>query len=252
MRTIRLAAIAALFAIPALASPQGDWPEEMRGASLPRQPWIMVIPATRLPDGSISVWNRSDAWNREWIVPKATPTGMRTVAINGDSEDSRIVSVAQIDNMSVAALSKLASKYGAGAIAVVVAEENEGVAVAAWSKGNYATWDAAEVSNGQRQGALDALDRIFSGKPGQSPSTDPQLGRMGEALTIAGQRFDHPSGTMQYRLTGGQSALDKLAENPSFTVHARNGSVPPSIDISVVDGRDVEEALSEAGLFTAP
>lgn len=229
-----------------MASPQGTWPEDMRGYALPKQNWIMIIPATRKTDGSVSVWNRSDDWNREWIVPKATPSGTRTVAVNGDSEDMRIVSPAQIDNMSVSALSKLAVKYGASAIAVVVAEENGEVAVAAWAKGNYATWESAINDGSSRQAALNALDEIYSG---MDPSLSISADRTEDGYAkIVGQRFNEQSGQMEYRIVGTVSVLDAIANNTSFDITARNDAVPPSLDITVRDGRDVEQILYEAGV----
>ena len=230
---------------PALATPQGSWPEEMRGYSLPKQDWIMIIPATRLPDGSVSVWNRSDAWNREWTVPKATPGGTRTVAVNGDSEDMRIVSPYQIDNMSVSSLSRLAGKYGAAAIAVVVAEEEGNVAVAAWAKGNYATWETSFDNGGKRRdSALSTLDEIYSGT-GNAPAAASQ-DRSPQAISILGQRYDESHGRMEYRIAGPIELLDRIASDPAFVVTSRNENVPPSIDIIVVDGRDVEQVLSES------
>jgi hypothetical protein len=239
-----------LAAAPALASPQGSWPEDMRGYSLPRQNWIMILPATRKPDGTVSVWNRTDAWNRQWIVPKATPNGTRTVAVNGDSEDMRIVSPEQIDNMSVAALSKLAGKYGASAIAVVVLEEPGQVAVAAWARGNYATWDSAVDEDTPRLDALKTLDEIYAGTDrnmtvGDSAASEAQGD---QRVTIVGQRFDERAGRMEYRISGSAGVLDKIAADSAFEVSTRNEDVPPTIDLSVRDGRDVEQVLSEAGV----
>jgi hypothetical protein len=244
------AAVLTLLAAPAMASPQGSWPEDMRGYSLPKQNWIMILPATRRTDGTVSVWNRADPWNRQWIVPKATPNGTRTVAVNGDSEDMRIVSPEQIDNMSVAALSKLAGKYGASAIAVVVMEEPGQVAVAAWAKGNYATWESAVDEGAPRLDALKTLDEIYGGA-----DHDMTVGDRGapdapddQRVSIVGQRFDEQAGRMEYRISGPSTALDKIAADPAFEISARNDDVPPTVDLSVRDGRDVEQVLSEAGV----
>lgn len=208
----------------------------------------MIIPATRLADGTVSVWNRADAWNREWVVPKSTPTGTRTVAVNGDSEDMRIVTAPQIDNMSVSSLSRLAGKYGASAIAVVVAEEGVGVAVAAWAKGNYATWDmATEADPERRDAALIALDRIYSGAEPPEPAKDDATAGEG-AVNILGQRLAEDSGRMEYRIAGDIETLDRIAGSRAFTVTSRNDDVPPSIDVIVNDGRDVETVLGEAGI----
>ena len=210
----------------------------------------MIIPATRKPDGSVSVWNRTDAWNREWIVPRATPGGTRTVAVNGDSEDMRIVSPDQIDNMSVPALSKLAGKYGASAIAVVVAEDTGEVAVAAWANGNYATWDSAVSGSEPRDDALRTLDEIYAGADPNLAFSPKEAGDAGNLnyVTIVGQRYNEQIGGMEYRISGPSSVLDRVAANPAFGVEARNEDVPPSLDLTVVDGRDVERVLAEAGV----
>lgn len=250
MKLPAAAVLTILAAVPALASPQGSWPEDMRGYSLPKQNWIMILPATRKADGTVSVWNRADPWNRQWIVPKATPSGTRTVAVNGDSEDMRIVSPEQIDNMSVAALSKLAGKYGASAIAVVVLEEPGQVAVAAWAKGNYATWESAVDEGSPRLDALKTIDEIYAGTDRNMAVGDSAAskGRDDLRVTIVGQRFDEGAGRMEYRISGSADVLDEIAADPSFEVFARNEDVPPTVDLSVRDGRDVEQVLSEAGV----
>ena len=243
---MRLAAaiLLLLAAPPALAAPEGSWPQDMRGYSLPRQDWIMIIPATREQDGSVSVWNRDDPWNRSWRVPRPTPSGTRTVAVNGDSEDMRIVSPGQIDNMSVGALSKLAAKYGASSIAVVVEDDAGDVAVAAWARGNYATWEATPGYGDPREAALDVLDGIFSGaEPPPSPEASGD-----DTVSIVGQRPDASAGGMEYRITGRPSALDRIAASTEFRINRRNDDVPPSVDVTVLDGRDVEEALARAGV----
>ncbi|MBY3151016.1 hypothetical protein HFO56_01040 [Rhizobium laguerreae] len=249
MKLQTAAVLSLLSTAPALASPQGSWPEDMRGFSLPKQDWIMILPATRKTDGTVSVWNRAEAWNRQWIVPKATPNGTRTVAVNGDSEDMRIVSPEQIDNMSVAALSKLAGKYGASAIAVVVLEEPGEVAVAAWARGNYATWDSAVDGSAPRLGALKTLDEIYAGAD-RNMIAGPEApeGDSEGPVTIVGQRFDERTGRMEYRISGPTDVLGRIAADPAFDVSAKNEDVPPTIDLSVRDGRDVEQVMSEAGV----
>ncbi|MDW9478796.1 hypothetical protein GOB57_08765 [Sinorhizobium meliloti] len=243
------AALALLAASSAFASPQGTWPEDMRGYSLPKQEWIMIIPATRGPDGTVSVWNRADSWNREWIVPKATPSGTRTVAVSGDSEDMRIVSPEQIDNMSVSALSKLAGKYGASAIAVVVAEETGEVAVAAWASGNYATWDMVLDQEGDpRSNALRKLDEIYAGAAPVTAPAEAGEAEDQEYVAIVGQRYNEEIGRMEYRISGPLDLLDRIVANPAFGIASRNEDVPQSVDLTVLDGRDVERVLAEAGL----
>lgn len=231
-----------LSATAATAAPQGSWPEEMRASGLPKQNWIMVIPARREADGSVLVWDRDDPWTKQWTVPKATPGGTRTVAINGDAEDRRIVSAAQIDNMSVSSLSTLAGKYGASAIAVVVADGEGAVAVAAWAHGNYATWDEAPAGTDMRAEALATLDALYSGAKPAAVDDD------GRALHIAGQRFNAAKGTMEYRIEASQDvALDQLGETPSLEVTGRDPTDPPSIRVVVTDGREIAQVLTGAG-----
>jgi hypothetical protein len=249
--------ISALLALSAasssFAAPQGAWPEDMRGNALPAQDWVMVIPATRAADGSIIVWDRGQPWTRAWIVPKATPGGTRTVAINGDAEDMRIVSAQAIDNMSVASLSRLAGKYGAEAIAVAVEETDGAVAVAAWAKGSFATWDAsppppdaghdpAAVLSDARASALALIDGVYAGRGrGKEVKDDDGVDR----ARIVAQRFNASLGVMEYRVVGGAAALERIARAASVRVTSRSEDVPASIDLVVTDGRDVEDVLAD-------
>jgi hypothetical protein len=241
----------------ASASPQGIWPDDMRGFNLPKQDWIMIIPATRGPDGAISVWNRSDPWNREWVVPKTTPLGTRTIAVNGDSEDMRIVSADQIDNMSVSSLSRLAGKYGASAIAVVVFEQVGGTAVAAWAKGNYATWEAVVPAEGQtqRQAALVTLDDIFSGEanvPAYEVAAAASEGQM--SARILGQRFNETLSLMEYRVEGSFGTLKRLIPSPDVEITGQNfGDIFDDttigyMDMAISKDGNIEDILISVGI----
>jgi hypothetical protein len=246
MKFIVSLCVAALVAGTAQAAPQGSWPEEYRGGSLPVPQWVMVIPARRLADGRISVWDRADEWTRTWTVPKATPSGLRTVMINGDSEDKRIVDAAQIDLMSGQALSRLAGKYGAGAIVVAVEDDRGDVALAAWAKGHFPTWDGAVPSADARASTLAAIDAIYSGR--QSPEPIPAA-TGGMYAVIEAQRYNEAIGRMEYRIRpDGSAALEAIEGSDNLSVNARNDDVPPVVDLSVRDGRDVEQVLSEIGV----
>ncbi len=129
---------------------QGVWPDEARGEKLGRPNWVLVIPAERQADGSLVVWDRENPWVRQWIVPKTTRTGLRTVAIVGDSEDKRVVSAAEIDNMKSGALRQIAQKYDAPAIALVVTG-TDGEVVAGWTPGYNATWEFSDQAGDREQ-----------------------------------------------------------------------------------------------------
>lgn len=234
-----------LVASGAYAAPQGAWPDNMMGKTLPKQSWIMVIPAERMADGGIKVWDRSDAWNESWLVPRSTPSGVRTVAVNGDADDKRMVSSSEIDGMSVAALSALAGKYGADAIAVPVVDANGQVAVAAWARGGYATWSSAPMTaaaSEARGAALALMDTIFSGGGSKGVSSK------SESVQITGQRFNAIVGADEYRIAGRGEVLDALAASPNIVVTGRENGETPALHVTTKDGRDVAAVLSDMGI----
>lgn len=221
----------------ASAAPEGSWPEESRGQPLPKPEWILVVPARRGPDGAVKAWDKEDSWTREWIVPRATPSGTRTVAIVGDSEDRRNIEGWSLDEMDVAALGRLASKYSAPAVAVVVEDDLGAAAVAAWMPQQAATWETAGAGDA-RNGSLATLDSIFSGGSPSRESFD---------VAITGQRVD--GGRTEYRIELAHPIMeDVLRGVPGLDVIGYVDAKRPSLIVSVNDGRDIEMVLRSAGI----
>lgn len=238
MRNV-IAAALALCAQPfaAAAAPEGMWPQEANGISLPPAEWVLVVPARREADGSVTLWDKEDAWTREWTVPRATPAGTRTVAIVGDSEDRRAIDGWRLDSMDLEVLGKLARKYRAPAVAIAVKDGEGEAAVAGWSEGNGASWRPAGPEGG-RNGVLASIDEIFSGGDGQDNFD----------VAITGQRFD--GRLIEYRIETGQPIIDEvLAGIPGLEVvgHEYDAESPSTI-VRVVDGRDIEAVLRSAGI----
>lgn len=248
MKATLLAALLALQASNALALPQGAWPEEARSLPLGRPGWILVVPATRAADGSIRLWDRQDEWLRSWVVPKATPSGIRTVAISGDSEDQKLIHGEQLDNMRVDSLRILARKYGAEAVAVAVRDDEEEVAVAAWRAGAHATWEEAVSEAGSenpRTNALTVIDALFGEKAanhqaevGLPDAGHPQVRVVAERLSADGLR-------MEYRVEIGADQVEALRSSSSVEI-TRFGE--GTADVLVVDGRAIADIISEVGL----
>lgn len=223
------------------AGAEGTWPSEMRDHALPKQGWVLVIPAERTQSGSIRVWDRADPWNARWLVPKSTPDGTRTVAVNGDAEDRRSVSAEEIDQMHVAALSALAQKYGATAIAVPVIDESGNVAVAAWAKGGNATWSSQPTASADSHDlALTMIDELFSGR-----QTDVSANA---GVTITGQRYNALVGVQEYRLEGPREVLVALEKSPNIVVTGKEEGASPALHIATRDGRSVEAVLDDLGI----
>lgn len=241
----RLAALALLLhATTAAAVPQGAWPDDARNLPLGRPSWILVVPASRADDGTIRLWDRQDEWLRSWVVPKATPDGIRTVAITGDSEDQKLIRGEQLDNMRVDSLRLLAHKYSAEAVAVVVRDSGEDVAVAAWRAGAHATWDEASVGEARdsRGTALAVMDALFSKA---AASAEPAEGATPSAVRVVAQRMSADGIRMEYRLECPQESLAALQGTSSLQI-TRSGD--GTVDVLVLDGREIGEILAEAGL----
>lgn len=233
-----------LAASAASAAPQGIWPEEARDLPMSRPGWVLVVPAVRGGDGCIQLWDRFSPWSREWVVPRATPAGVRTVSISGDAEDQKLIRPEQLDNMSSETLRLLAGKYGAEAVAVAV-EDGEGqVAVAVWKRGGHATWDVAPADAQPRKAALSAIDGLFSGVESRpEPAADVE-----GAAAILAQRITE-EGLPEYRLQVDARAAGLAAASASLRVEARDGG---TMDVVVLDGRDVEDVLRDAGIEVRP
>jgi hypothetical protein len=241
----RLAALALLlYATTAAAVPQGAWPDDARNLPLGRPSWILVVPASRADDGAIRLWDRQDEWLRSWVVPKATPEGIRTVAITGDSEDQKLVHGEQLDNMRVDSLRLLARKYSADAVAVVVRDSSDDVAVAAWRVGAHATWEEAspgEAGN-SRATALAVMDTLFS--KAAAPA-EPEDGTSSPAVRVIAERMSADGIRMEYRIECPPEALSTLQGSSSLQVtRAEDGTV----EVLVLDGREIGDILNEIGL----
>lgn len=230
-------AAALLVSASAAAAPEGMWPDEARGASLPKVDWILVVPAKREADGSLVLWDRSDPWTRSWVVPKPTPHGVRTVAIVGDSEDRRNVDGWSIDSMDIHPLSQLAAKYSAPAIAVAIEDGLGQIAVAGWSPGQSAAWQA--VAGSSREDALAALDDLFSGDVSDDGEFD---------ISITGQRTSE-DGWIEYRVEFRHPIVEEVLRGiEGLDVYGYADMESPSLIVRPNDGRDVETILRSAGL----
>jgi len=244
MKAITTAILLILSSVPALAKPEGAWPEEARSLPLGRPAWVLVVPATRDPDGSIRLWDRQDQWLRSWIVPKATPGGIRTVAISGDSEDQKLIQGEQLDNMRVDSLKVLARKYSAEAVAVVVRDSREEVAVAAWREGAHATWNEAMSEAGApepRREALAVMDELFA-DASDAGQVSP---RAADTARVVAERLSYDGVRMEYRLEIDSSLADMLRSSASLEV-TRIGE--GTADVLVMDGRDIADILLELGI----
>jgi Uncharacterized protein conserved in bacteria (DUF2066). len=247
MRTCIAAALAFLLQSSSVfALPQGNWPEEARNLPLGRPSWILVIPASRSEDGTIRLWDKQDEWLKSWIVPKKTPDGIRTVAITGDSEDQKLIHGEQLDNMRVDSLRVLARKYSAEAVAVVVRDSADDVAVAAWRSGSHATWDEAgpDVSEDPRGSALAVIDSLFSTVV-TSPSDTDQEPRAG--VRVLAERMSADGYRMEYRLESSPEAIPMLQSATSLQV---TNILDDVVDVLVLDGRDISDILRDLGLLT--
>lgn len=236
MKRMLIAALA-LLPFPALAGAEGEWPPEARGVGLPRPAWVLVVPASRDRTGAISAWDRSGPWMRRWIVPKPAKGNVRTVAITGDAEDARLIGGTELDNMDAAALGRLAAKYRAPALAIVVEGPDGDAAVAAWSAGRDASWDVTAAGEDAREGSLRIIGDLFSG---ETRAKVPDV-------AITGIRT--VEGVDQYRLEAvDAAAMDVLRGLPGVSViEVHADARRPWAVVTVTDGRAIEEVISSMG-----
>jgi hypothetical protein len=227
----------------ALASPQGVWPEDARSLPMGRPSWVLVVPAVRGGDGRIQLWDRFSPWSREWVVPRPTPSGVRTVSISGDAEDQKLIRSEQLDNMSSETLRLLAGKYGAEAVAVVVEDAGSAVAVAVWKRGGHATWEAADMAGDPRKAALATIDDLFGGADAREAPVSSVSDGVPSASILAQRSLE--GGLVEYRITANEEATRLIDASPSLRVSGRDGD---TMDVVVVDGRDVEDVMREAGV----
>lgn len=248
MKSLLITAAIALQASCALALPQGAWPNEARDLPLGRPGWILVVPATRTENGSIRLWDRQDDWLRSWVVPRPTPSGIRTVAISGDSEDQKLIHGEQLDNMRVDSLRVLARKYGAEAVAVVVRDAAEEVAVAAWRAGGHATWTEAVSDSGSsdpRVSALAAIDGLFDNQTATPRGSEPAAESGGMSVRVVAERISGDGVRMEYRLQIGEDQIETLKLSSSLEVFRFGDG---TADVVVLDGRGIADIIAEAGL----
>lgn len=228
----------------AIAAPQGAWPESARDLPLGRPSWVLVVPAIRTDDGDIRLWDRADDWVRSWVVPRPTPSGIRTVAISGDSEDQKLIGGDQLDDMRVAALGTLARKYGAEAVAVVVRDAEQAIAVAAWREGRHATWSlGTPQSDGDetRMAALTAIDDIFVEAVQDEPY---EMLESVAVATVIAERIAPDGAGMEYRIEVASPLAERLASSPSLRISSHGET---TTDVIVIDGRPIAEILQELG-----
>lgn len=223
------------------ALPQGSWPDEASHISLSKKDWILVIPARRSQDGEIILWDKDDPWLKQWIVPRQTPSGIKTVAITGDAEDKSLIHGWHVENMEVDALRGLSQKYKAPAIAVAVMDEDEQVAVAGWVSGEGAAWRFADMQTSSRVASLQALDDIFKGY------SDYQFSPGRTDVFIAGQR--EVDGWLEYLIEAAHpDTLERIRRMGEVQVFDVTDTEIPSIIVRITDGRDIETVLRSVGI----
>jgi hypothetical protein len=217
-------AAAALAALAALAIPEparaadaaAPWPTSAQGRALPRPAWVLVIPARRRSDGTLSIWERTDAWTRAWRVPKNV-RGIGLVTLLGDAEDRRAVTAAAIDGMMVDSLSVVMRKYGAPALALAVTDGSS-VALAGYVPGYAASWipaDAGPDLAETRSRTLPILASLFSSGGAPPPKAPAEEA---DAVEIVALR-DRDDGGVDYRIAlppglsggGAEARLDGVA-----------------------------------------
>jgi hypothetical protein len=230
------------------ANVEGSWPQDARGGSLRKPAWVLVVPAKRLEDGTLLVWDRTDTWVRQWIVPEKTPKGLRTVAIVGDSEDKRLIAASQIDNMQSSALKQIARKYNAPAIVLAVSSGDEQV-VAAWLPGYNATWDYTSGGFDNRKASLETIDRLFSGHQAIAVSDFGTEQIQLESVSVLAERFNAETQAMEYRVRAPSAeAENRMMGSSRFVVLGRSPSDQSILEIRMNDRTSIEKALQEAGL----
>jgi hypothetical protein len=137
-----------------------------------------LIPARRLPNGTLSIWDRNDDWSRMWRAP-ATVDGLRIVPLFGDDEDKRSVTAESIDGMMVDSLERVMRKYGAPAVALAVTDGRT-VGLAGWVPGYAASWEPSDVHQDPAQTkaqALTILSGMFrAGGAAQASRSQPEKG----------------------------------------------------------------------------
>jgi hypothetical protein len=244
-----LVATAAFLApLSANATAQGSWPNDFRGGTFSKPAWILVIPVQRQADGSLAIFDRKNPWVREWIVPQPTAQGIRTVTIVGDSEDKRLVSADDIDQMRGSALQRLARKYNAPAVAIAVSDADGTTAVAAWMPGRQATWDTPIEGEG-KQALITALDAIFTGSERAVSTQSEQIAESRPAARIVAERLNRDINKMEYRIEPlTREAEQLIGGSPSLQYLGQANGDGSVMEVRVMDGSTIEAILSAAGV----
>jgi hypothetical protein len=151
----------------------------------------------------------------------------------------------------------LAGKYGAPAVAVVVVDASGSTAVAGWSRGHSAVWNAAPPSGSPRATALAGIDAAFAGMSSGSGAFAEGYGFEEEPkaasqprVAVTGVR-DGPMGE-EYRVESGDAAaIEALWSAPGVSVVERLVSGRPAVVIAV-SGGSVAEVLRAGGFVVDP
>lgn len=276
-RTITRLALAAAIAVTpvARALAQGSaapWPSQAEGRPLPREPWVLVVPARRMADGSLSIWERDDPWTKAWRVPRVFD-GLRVVTLFGDAEDRRNVTSAAIDGMVIASLGLVQRKYGAPAIALAVTDGAE-VAVAGYVPGSQASWQGVSAGAGDaeaRENAVRTLAAMFRASSAQltrgadgreaarpdAPAPDVVATDPPATVTVRAYRAS-PEGGTEFRVTlsdgDARAALARISGVEGLTVvrDSDAGEGRRSVTLRLDGDADaLEAALTRAGLDVA-
>ena len=208
-------------------SPAAPWPERAEGRALPSVPWVLVVPARRLPGGELVIWDRADPWTLAWRVPRVLG-GLRMVTLFGDAEDRRAVTPAAIDGMVISSLGVVQRKYGAPALALAVTD-GEGVAVAGYVPGWPASWKGVQAGADAREAAVAALASMFGGAGGRGAAPDGGRADLadadpepapaeGPAAEVEASRSGPAGVEYRLRVAGGERALARLSSVPGVTV----------------------------------
>lgn len=255
LRALALVALALLPAPHAAASEAAaPWPESARGRPLPRPSWVLVIPARRAADGSLSIWRRDDEWTKAWRAPRLV-RGIRMVSLFGDSEDRRAVTAEAIDGMLVDSLSSVMRKYGAPALALAVTD-GRSVALAGYVPGRPASWVPAEVgedAGATRERSLAALSGLFGAAGVAGPAGTPEASVAPADVEILALRdadggFDY---RLRVRASGEAQARRMLATAGLELAEAEAPGADGTLTViaSSPDGvEEVRAAMKAAGL----
>lgn len=245
---------------PALpAEPAAPWPDSARSRSLSRPSWVLLIPARRLPNGTLAIWDRNDDWSRMWRAP-ATIDGLRIVPLFGDDEDKRSVTAESIDGMMVDSLERVMRKYGAPAVALAVTD-GKAVALAGWVPGYAASWEPSDVHQDPAQTkaqALTILSGMFrAGGASQASRSQPEKTTEGAGagdVQIEAYRSG-TDGATEYRLillpppaAVVDQALDRLQAIPGLqVVSSEPYAEGMRLVVSTSSGRQLSAELRAAG-----